>query len=93
MIHEVIVTTINENERVHIAPMGIKFVDHSDKKCVQISPFKPSQTLDNLLKTEKATINFIDDVKVFAGIVTGREMDWNLSPCSKNEVAHLSNTN
>ena len=39
MIHEVIVTTINENERVHIAPMGIKFVDHADKKCVQISPF------------------------------------------------------
>ena len=81
MIHEVIVTTINENERVHIAPMGIKFVDHSDKKCVQISPFKPSQTLDNLLKTERATINFIDDVKVFAGIVTGREKDWDLSPC------------
>ena len=49
MIHEVIVTTINENERVHIAPMGIKFVDNADKKCVQISPFKPSQTLDNLL--------------------------------------------
>ena len=93
MIHEVIVTTINENERVHIAPMGIKFVDHADKKCVQISPFKPSQTLDNLLKTEKATVNFIDDVKVFAGIVTGREKDWDLSPCSKNEVAHLSNTN
>ena len=93
MIHEVIVTTINENERVHIAPMGIMFVDHADKKCVQISPFKPSQTLDNLLKTEKATVNFIDDVKVFAGIVTGREKNWDLSPRSKNEVAHLSNTN
>ena len=37
MIHEVIVTTINENERVHIAPMGIKFVDHADKKCVHLS--------------------------------------------------------
>ena len=54
MIHEVIVTTTNENERVHIAPMGIKFVDYSD---------------------------------------TGREKDWDLSPCSENEVAHLSNTN
>ena len=79
MIHEVIVTTINENKRVHIAPMGIKFVDRSAQKCVQISPFKPSQTLDNLLKTKKATVNFIDDVKVFAGIVTGREKDWDLS--------------
>ena len=41
MIHEVIVTTVNENKGVHIAPMGIKFVDHADQKCVQISPFKP----------------------------------------------------
>ena len=89
MIHEVIVTTINENERVHIAPMGIKFGDHAEKKCVQISPFKPSQTLDNLLKTEKATVNFIDDVKVFAGIVTGREKDWDLSPRSKLSLIHI----
>ena len=93
MIHEVIVTTVNVDERVHIAPMGVMFVDYVDEECVQISPYKPSQTLDNLLKTEKATINFIDDVKVFAGIVTGREKDWDLSPCSNNEVAHLSNTN
>ena len=93
MIHEVIVTTANEDEIVHIAPMGVKFVDHADEECVQISPYKPSQTLDNLLKTERATINFIDDVKVFAGIVTGREKDWDLSPCSKNEVSHISNTN
>ena len=61
------------------------------KMCSDIA-LQASQTLDNLLKTEKATVNFIDDVKVFAGIVTGREK-LDLSPCSKNEVAHLSNTN
>ena len=32
MIHEVIVTTVNENNRVHIAPMGIKFIDHAKSK-------------------------------------------------------------
>ena len=93
MINEVIVTKINENEKVHIAQMWVKFVDHANQKCVQISPFKPSQTLDNLIKTKKATVNFIDDVKVFAGIVTGREKDWDLSTCPKSVVAHLSNTN
>ena len=63
MIHEVIVTTVNQDKQVHIAPMGIKFVDHANRECIQISPFKPSQTLDNLLVTKKATINFIDDVR------------------------------
>ena len=93
MIHEVIVTTVNEDKQVHIAPMGIKFTDHANQTCIQIAPFKPSQTLENLLNTKKATINFIDDVKVFAGIVTGKKKEWDLSSQSENEVAHLSNTN
>ena len=93
MIHEVIVTTINNDGDVHIAPMGIKFIQCENQECIQISPFKPSQTLDNLLNTKKATVNFIDDVKVFAGIVTGRKKDWDLSPHSENNVAHLSGTN
>ena len=32
--------------------------------------FKPSQTLNNLIDTKVATINYVDNVKVFAGIVT-----------------------
>ncbi len=93
MIHEVIVTTVNKDNLVHIAPMGIKFIDHANQKCIKISPFKPSQTLDNLVSTKKATINFIDDVMVFAGIVTGIKKEWDLSPQAKDNVAHLSNTN
>ena len=60
MIHEVIVTTINKEKLVHIAPMGIKIFNQQKKKYVQISPFRPSQTLDNLLESRIATINFID---------------------------------
>ena len=41
MIHEVIVTTINKEKRVHIAPMGIKIFNEQKKKYVQISPFRP----------------------------------------------------
>ena len=48
MIHEVIVTTINKDKKVHIAPMGVKILQSGSKKLVQISPFKPSQTLDNI---------------------------------------------
>ena len=44
MIHEVIVTTISETQKVHIAPMGIRLVEEQ----IIISPFKPSQTLENI---------------------------------------------
>ena len=57
MIHEVIVTTINKDKKVHIAPMGVKILQSDSKKYVQISPFKPSQTLNNILETK---IPFLD---------------------------------
>ena len=93
MIHEVIVTTINKEKKVHIAPMGIKIFNEQKKKYVQISPFRPSQTLENLLETNIATINFIDNVKVFSGIVTKENKDWELSPLFNNYVPHLEETN
>ena len=49
MIHEVIVTTISKSKKVHIAPMGIRFINEQ----VIISPFKPSQTLDNILNNKQ----------------------------------------
>ncbi|MBT3548823.1 MAG: DUF447 family protein [Gammaproteobacteria bacterium] len=74
MIHEVIVTTISKDSQVHIAPMGIKIIDNQ----VIISPFRPSKTLENITENRIATINFIDDVRVFAGIVTKYKKDWEL---------------
>jgi hypothetical protein len=93
MIHEVIVTTINKQKLVHIAPMGIKIFNEQKKKYVQISPFRPSQTLDNLLDTNIATINFTDNVKVFSGIVTKKKKDWETSPLHTDYVPHLEDTN
>ena len=82
MIHEVIVTTISSEGIVHIAPMGIRFID----KQVVISPFKPSTTLNNITENNIATINFIDDVRVFAGIVSRHKKDWELSARTDLEI-------
>ena len=48
MIHEVIVTTKDSKDKIHIAPMGIRWLNdnHNSKKII-ISPFKPSTTLPN----------------------------------------------
>jgi hypothetical protein len=71
MIQETIVTTQNQAGAVHIAPMGI----HISADEFIILPFKPSTTLDNLLETGVAVLNYCTDVRVFAGCLTGRR-DW-----------------
>ena len=78
MIQEVIVTTINEDDTVHIAPMGIR----EENQQFIISPFKPSATLENITRTKTAVVNRIDDVRVFAGCLTNHK-DWELLPTNK----------
>lgn len=78
MILETIVTTQNQQGRAHIAPMGI----HRHDEQLIILPFRPSTTLDNLLAGGNAVINYCDDVRVFAGCLTGRR-DWPLIEADK----------
>ncbi|MBL8565606.1 MAG: DUF447 family protein [Hyphomicrobiaceae bacterium] len=72
-IAETIVTTVDATGNVHIAPLGL--IQRGDRWIV--APFRPSRTLDNLLASGLAVANHIDDVRVFAGCVTGRR-DWPL---------------
>ena len=77
-IRECIVTTIRDDNSIHIAPMGI----HEDDKQLIILPFKPSATLDNLERDGTATLNYTDDVRIYAGCLTGHR-DW---PTCSTEV-------
>lgn len=78
MIQELIVTTQNKLGVTHLAPMGIHL--HGDD--IIILPFRPSTTLNNLLETRTAVLNYCDDVRVFAGCLTGRR-DFALMPAEK----------
>ncbi len=78
MIQETIVTTQNVAGVVHIAPMGV----HTHQDEFIILPFRPSATLNNLLENKVAVINFCDDVRVFAGCLTGRR-DWPVKAAEK----------
>ncbi len=71
MIHETVVTTVNRDGVVHIAPMGVRYRDGE----VILMPFRPSATLDNIVASGHAVVNLTTDVRVFAGCVTGRR-DW-----------------
>lgn len=87
MIQETIVSTISAAGIAHIAPMGV----HVQGDEFVILPFKPSTTLNNLLETQTAVINCCDDVRVFAGCLTGRR-DWPLLPAQKVTGSYLADT-
>lgn len=70
-INEIILITECENGAAHIAPFGVRERDG----LILIAPFRPSLSLDNLMSGRSATINMTDDVRVFAGVLTGRR-DW-----------------
>ncbi len=85
MILETIVTTQDRDGRPHIAPMGV----HVEKDALLILPFRPSRTLDNLLATEVAVVNACDDVRIFAGCLTGRR-NWPLAEAERIDCPRLA---
>lgn len=72
MIREVILTTLSEEGEPHLAPMGVHVLPNGE---YLVMPFRPSRTLDNLLATGCAVMNYCDDVRIFAGCLTGRR-EW-----------------
>jgi len=73
MIFETIISSVNTSGEAHVTPFGVRM----DSDYVVISPYKPSTTLQNILATEYAVLNLCDDVRMFAGALTGRS-PWQL---------------
>ena len=78
MIRETIITTVSAEKDVHVAPMGVTI----EGDLHIIAPFRPSTTLDNLRANPVAVVNYTDDVRVFAGCLTGRR-DWPTRPATR----------
>jgi len=93
MIRESIVTTLKADGTPHIAPIGI--IADAERPEAEgegwiIAPFAPSTTLDNLRRTGAAVANYCDDVRIFAGCVTGRQRDWPTEPAERIAGARLT---
>ncbi len=85
MIRESIVTTLGAEGAPHIAPIGVIV----EEEGLVIAPFRPSATLDNLLARRQAVVNYTDDVRLFAGCITGRRRDWPTRPAERVRGAVL----
>jgi uncharacterized protein len=84
-IRECIVTTADRTGKVHIAPLGII----AEKDGWVIAPFRPSVTLDNLAAVPFAVASYTDDIRIFAGCLTGRK-DWPTVPVDGFPVPRLA---
>lgn len=74
-IRECIITTLGKDRHVHVAPMGV----HEHGAQLVVMPFKPSVTLENIEYSGAATLNYTDDVRVYAGCLTSRHA-WPTCP-------------
>ena len=85
MIREVIVTTVDAAGKAHIAPFGLIAAEAD----WIIAPFRPSTSLANLEQVPYAVANYSDDVRIFAGCLTGRR-DWPLVALDNFPVPRLA---
>ena len=65
-VRETIVTTKNENNTIKVSPLGV----YIENDILKLKPFKPSISLDNILRNNSGVINYIDDVRIFASCIT-----------------------
>lgn len=68
MIIESVVTTLNEDGSVNLAPMG-PFVD-TDWSEFELRPFENSSTLENLKRTRQGIVHITDDVELIVRAAT-----------------------
>ncbi len=79
LVRESVVVTLDAAGRPHPAPLGV--IERPPH--LVLAPFRPSRTLDHLEARPFATVNYVDDVRIFAGCVTGRRRDWSVVPAER----------
>jgi len=87
MIRETVVATVNAAGEPHLAPLGLI----AEGDAWVLAPFYPSTTLENLRRAPHAVANLTDDVRVFAGCLTGRR-DWPLTAAKSVKAPRLKDT-
>lgn len=84
-IFESLLSTATAEGATHLAPLGFR----REGEFIVLAPFHPSRTLDNLRASGVAALSHSDDVRVYAGSLTGRR-DWPLTPCERIACGRLS---
>ena len=84
-VRETIVTTKNIDNTIKISPLGI----YIDEEILRIKPFKPSISLDNILRNKSGVINYVDDVRVFASCIVKNDLKIELTKVDKIDCSRI----
>ena len=84
-VRETIVTTKNIDNSIKISPLGI----YIDEEILRIKPFKPSISLDNILRNKSGVINYVDDVRVFASCIVKNDLKIELTKVDKIDCSRI----
>lgn len=71
MILESIVTTVDSQGIVNVAPMGPQ-IDDASFSAITLKPFRSSRTYANLMETGTAVVHVTDDVELIARAAIGQ---------------------
>ena len=87
-VRETIVTTKNLDGTIKVSPLGV----YIDENTLKIKPFKPSGSLENILRNGSGVINYVDDVRIFASCIIKKNIsiefvEVNKIDCSRIESA------
>lgn len=83
-VYEVIVTTINEDNTLNAAPMGV-FLGGDDTLIMQ--PYITTRTYRNISRTREAVVNVTDDVTLFFTTIFEKEKVVKLPVLSAKRVS------
>jgi hypothetical protein len=75
VILEGIVTTLNSNDTLNVAPMGPEVVSGSDMHRFVLRPYRTSTTYANLKAHGEGVLHVTDDVLLLAQAAIGAELD------------------
>ena len=84
-VRETLVTTKNIDESIKVSPLGV----YIDDKILELKPFKPSKSLENILRNESGVINYVDDVRIFASCITNKGIQINFKKVSKIDCSRI----
>jgi hypothetical protein len=70
MIRECVVSTLAPDGSPHLAPLGLIAAGDGGDEAWIVAPFHPSATLANLRALPELVANYVDDVRIIAGLLT-----------------------
>ena len=86
-VRETLVTTKNHDQSIKVSPLGV----YIDDKTLKLRPFKPSKSLENIIRNGSGVINYVDDVRIFASCITNRKIQINFEKVSKIDCSRIEN--